>query len=68
MHWIFFAVKRNIVSEISKEILDDIFAEFDGSSVIKNITDTSLNIGGLQIDNISPKFTSESTKKYIAIR
>ena len=68
MHWIFFAVKRNIVSEISKEILDDIFAEFDGSSVIKNITDTSLNLGELQIDDVSSKFTAESTKKYIAIR
>ena len=47
MHWIFFAVKRNIVSEVSKEILNDIFAEFDGSSRIKNITDTTLNLGEL---------------------
>ena len=32
------AVKRNIVSEIIKELLN-IFAEFDGSSGIKNNTD-----------------------------
>ena len=50
------------------KIVDDIFAEFDGSSVIKNITDTSSNLGELQIDDISSKFTAESTKKYIAIR
>ena len=29
----------NIVLEISREILNDIFAEFDGNSKIKNITD-----------------------------
>ena len=32
-----FAVKWNIVSEIIKVLLNDIFAELDGSSGIKNI-------------------------------
>ena len=32
-----FAVKWNVVSEISKVLLNDIFAELDGRSEIKNI-------------------------------
>ena len=63
----FFAVNRNIVSEISREILNDIFAEFDGSRPIMNVTN-KLNLGGLQIDEMSAIFTAESTKKCIPIR
>ena len=33
-----FAVEGKIVSEISKELLNDVFAEFDRRSRIKNIT------------------------------
>ena len=58
-----FAVKRNIISEISKELLNYIFAEFDKSSSIKNVTDR-LNLDELQVDGISAKFTAERTKKY----
>ena len=32
-----FAVKWNVVADISKVLLNDIFAELDGSSDIKNI-------------------------------
>ena len=34
-----FAVKWNAVSEISKVLLNDVLAELDGSSGIKNIID-----------------------------
>ena len=38
-----FAVKWNVVSDISKLLLNDIFAELDGNSGIKNIvTDRSV--------------------------
>ena len=38
-----FAVKDNVVSDTSKVLLNDIFAELDGSSGIKNIiTDRSV--------------------------
>ena len=37
-------VKRSTISEISKELLNDIFAEFDRGSTIKNIND-NLNRG-----------------------
>ena len=60
-------MQRSTISEISEELLNDILAEFDRSSSIKNITDR-LNLGELQVDNISAKFTAESTKKYIPIR
>ena len=40
--------------------------ELDGSSGIKNIFTDRLNLGGLQVDKISPKITAESTKEYIA--
>ena len=33
-----FTVKWNVVSEASKVLLNDIFAELDGSSGIKNLT------------------------------
>ena len=57
-----FAVTWNVVSEISKVLLN-IFAELDGSSGIKNIITDQLNLGGLQVDDISAKITAESTKK-----
>ena len=63
----FFAINRNTVSEISREILNYIFADFDGSRPIKNITNR-LHLGGLQIDEMSAVFTAESTKKCIPIR
>ena len=44
-----FAVKWNVVSEISKVLLNDIIAEVDGSSGIKNIITDRLNLGGLQV-------------------
>ena len=37
-----FAVKWNVVSDISKLLLNDIFAELDGSSGIKNISTDSI--------------------------
>ena len=58
-----FAIKWNVVSEIGKVLLNDIFAELDGSSGIKNIITGRLNLGGLQVDDISTKITAESTKK-----
>ena len=60
-----FDVKWNIVSEISKVLLNDIFAELDGSSGIKNIISYTdrLNIGELRVDNISAKITRKTTKK-----
>ena len=63
-----FAIKWNVVSEISKVLLNDIFAELDGSSGIKSIITDRLNLGGLQVDEISAKITTESTKKYIPIK
>ena len=44
-----FAVKWNVVSEISKALLNDIFAERDGRSGIKNIISYTdrLHLGGL---------------------
>ena len=44
-----------MVAEISKVLLNDIFAELDGSSGIKDIVSHTdrLNIGGLQVDDIS---------------
>ena len=51
MQWEFFTVKRNIVLEVSKELLTHNFAEFHRSSGIKNIT-ARLNIDGeLQLDD-----------------
>ena len=44
-----------------------LFAEYDRSSPIKNFTDR-LNLRELQVDDISAKFTAESTKKYIPFR
>ena len=55
-----FVVKWNVVSEISKLLLNDTFAELDGSSGIKNIITDKLNLRGLlQVDDILTK----STKK-----
>ena len=44
-----FVVKWNVVLEISKVLLNDIIAEVDGSSGIKNIITDRLNLGGLQV-------------------
>ena len=57
-----FAAKSSTTSENTKELLDDIFAECDRSSLIKNFTDR-LNFGEMQVDDISTKSTAESTKK-----
>ena len=62
-----FAVKLNLVSETSKVSLNNIFAELDGSSGIKNIINYTvrLNIDGLQVDDIAiSKVTAESRKNY----
>ena len=52
MQWRF--LKWNVVSEISKVLLNDVFGELDGRSGIKNIISYTdrLNIGGLQVDDI----------------
>ena len=61
-----FAVKCNVVLEISKVLLNDIFAKLHGSRGVKNIITNRLNLGGLQVS--SAKITAESTKKYIPVR
>ena len=61
------ALKRNTLSEISEKLLKGIFAEFDGSSPIDNIS-YKLNLGKLQVDAVSAKFTSGSTQGHIPIR
>ena len=64
-----FAVKRNVASDISKVLLNDIFAELDGSSEIKNIiTDRLVKSSkswwiASSLDDISTKIMAESTKK-----
>ena len=60
-----FTAKRNIVSRIRKVLVNDIFAEFDGSSGIKNIITDRLNLSEFQVDNTLAKSTGESTRKYI---
>ena len=51
-----FAVKWNVVSETSTAVLlNDIFTELDGSSGIKNIVTGRLNLGELQVDDVSAK-------------
>ena len=44
-----------------------VFAEYDRSNPIKNFTDR-LNLRELQVEDISAKFTAESTKKFIPVR
>ena len=44
-----FTVKWNIVSELSKLLLNVIIAELDGSTGIKNIITYRLNLGGWQV-------------------
>ena len=39
----FFTLKRNVFSGINKVLVNDIFAEFDGGSEIKNIITDRLN-------------------------
>ena len=62
-----FVVKRSTISVVIKELLNDISTEFDRSSPVKNITDM-LNLGELQLDDISATFFAKKTKKYIPIR
>ena len=50
-----FTLKRRIVSEISQELPNDIFAEFDRNSRIKNITER-LNLGELQVDDVTTNY------------
>ena len=51
-----FAVKWNVVSETSTAVLlNDIFTELDGSSGINNIVTGRLNLGELQVDDVSAK-------------
>ena len=56
-----FPVKRSTISEISKELLNYIFSEFDRKSPIKNFTYRSevVNPSQLQEDDISIRFTAE---------
>ena len=56
-----FALKRNTLSEMSEKLLKDIFVEFDGSSPIDNVS-YKLNLGELQVDDISAKFAAGNTK------
>ena len=64
---VIFTVKTSNISEISQKLLNYIFAESYRSSPIKNFTDR-LNLGELQVDDMSAKFTAESAKKYIQVR
>ena len=61
-----FNVKRNIFSGISKGLLNNIFAELDESSRIKNIITDRLDLGELQVDDKSAKVTTETTMKRIS--
>ena len=54
----FCCIERNIVLEINKEILNDIFQDFDENIRIKKTTDR-LNLGELQVVDISAKYTLE---------
>ena len=56
-----FAVKRNIISDISKELPNYIFEKLNSSSQIKNIADR-LDLGELGVDDIAADFTAESSK------
>ena len=64
---VIFTVKISTILEISKKIPNDILAECDRSNPIKNYTG-NLNLGELQADDISAKFTIESTKKNVLVR
>ena len=48
--------------------MNDIFAEFDGSSRIKNIITDRSNLGELKVGDISAKRTAENTKKCTPVR
>ena len=56
-------VKWNVVSDISKVLLNDIAAELDECSKTVNIITDRLNLDELQVDGISEKIMAESTKK-----
>ena len=60
-----FAVKRNIVSEISQNLLNHFFAESDESSRIKNITTDKLNLGKLQVDDTYIRYGRKYKEIYI---
>ena len=53
-----FGAQSSTTSESTKELLDDIFAECDRNSLIKNFTDR-LNLGEMQVDDISTKSTQK---------
>ena len=57
---VIFAAKSSTISEISKTVLNYIFAEFDRSSLFKNFTN-SLSLGELQVHDLTVRFTAEST-------
>ena len=60
-----FAVKWNVVPGIIKVLLNDIFAELDGSSGIKNIISCNLGHNILRIFDVLPNFsfaTSETNR------
>ena len=65
------AVTWNVLSEVSKALLNDIFAELDGSTGIKNIIIDRLAksfkswwmIYDISVDDVSTKITAESTKE-----
>ena len=64
-------MKWNVVSDISKVLLNNIFTELDGSSRIKNIINYThrlkrLSIGGLQVDDID--ISKNYGRKYKEIR
>lgn len=62
-----FTLKRRIVSEISQELPNDIFAEFDRNSRIKNITER-LNLGELQVDDVTTNYGRKYKYIYTPIR
>ena len=45
-----FTAKKKVFLEISKVLLNDIFAKFDGGSQIKNIITDKLNLGELRVE------------------
>ena len=56
-------VKRKAVSDKSKKSLNYTFAEFDGNSRIKEITDR-INLDELEVDDISKNYGSKYKKVY----
>ena len=52
-----FAVKWNVVPGIIKVLLNDIFAELDGSSGIKHIISYNLGHNTLRLFDVLPNFS-----------